>query len=183
MPATLSDIEAILDGEGLKYTRSEDYLRISFGTESYRDAEGEPSLFLIIRLEEGGEYFKLMAPNLYSFHPASSGEAFFKALLMVSWRTKLVQFEYDEADGELRAIIEFPLEDATLSKRQLLRCLNGMVQIIDDYHGVIMGALRNGTVDFGPDGRPDELGRQAEEIYALLGVKPGLGRDKLELEE
>ena len=183
MPMKLAEMEAILKEEGLKYSTAEDYLRISFSTDSYRDSEGEASIYLILKLEEGGEYFKLIAPNLYSCRNEENRAAAFQTLLMVSWKTKLVQFEFDDNDGEIRAIVEFPIEDGVLTRKQVLRCMNGMVQIIDDYHSAIMSALRNGSIEFGADGKPDELGKQAEEIYAYLGKKPAASRDRLELEE
>ena len=77
---------------------------------------------------------------------------------MVSWKTKMIQFEYDDSDGEVRAIIEFPLEDAELTRRQLLRSVQALVQIVDKYHPVIYKALREGVIEFDESGNPlDEL--------------------------
>jgi hypothetical protein len=43
----------------------------------------------------------------------------------------MLQWEYDPSDGEIRAIIEFPLEDSMLTERQFNRCLSGLIQIVD----------------------------------------------------
>jgi hypothetical protein len=58
--------------------------------------------------------------------------------------SKMVQFEYDPDDGEIRPIIEFPLEDAKLTRRQICRCLHAIAQIIDKHHESIIDALSHG---------------------------------------
>jgi hypothetical protein len=44
----------------------------------------------------------------------------------------MLQWEYDPSDGEIRAIIEFPLEDSTLTERQFNRCLYSLVELVDE---------------------------------------------------
>ncbi len=44
---------------------------------------------------------------------------------------KLLRFEYDPTDGEVRAAIELPLEDAPLTERLFDRCLSGLIQLVD----------------------------------------------------
>jgi hypothetical protein len=185
MATSLSEIEQFLKEENLRYTLLDEYIRTSFATDSYVDAEGDKSIFVVIKPEESGEYFKLITPNLYSYLSGPHKAALFQALLSISWKTKLLQFEYDERDGEIRGIVEFPLEDANLTRRQLLRCINGMVQIIDEYHPIIMNAMRNGVIDFGETGTGQSLdeSRLAEEYYSFIGKKISAPRGKLELEE
>jgi hypothetical protein len=64
--------------------------------------------------------------------------------LQISWETKMVQFEYDPDDGEVRAIIEFPIEDSTLTRKQLMRCIFGITGILEKHHEQIMDAMRSG---------------------------------------
>ena len=45
---------------------------------------------------------------------------------------KLLRFEYDPVDGEVRASIELPIEDGTITFKQFQRCLLGLVQLIDN---------------------------------------------------
>jgi hypothetical protein len=58
--------------------------------------------------------------------------------------TKMIQFEYDIDDGEIWAIIEFPLEDALLTKNQLMRCIRGITGILEEYHEMITDAINDG---------------------------------------
>ncbi|MCX7024331.1 MAG: hypothetical protein NT080_06905 [Spirochaetes bacterium] len=169
MSTSIARIEEFFKEEGLKYTLSEDYLRTSFITDNYRDQDGERSLFLVIKLEEDGEYFKLIAPHLYHYPEGPYAEAVFRALLVVSWKTKLLQFEFDEVDGEIRGIVEFPLEDSQLTRRQLMRCVNGIVRIVDEYHPVLERAIESGIVDFERAERAAKIEREADDIYGYIG--------------
>jgi len=49
----------------------------------------------------------------------------------ISWETKMLQWGMTPSDGEISAIIEFPLEDSILTERQFNRCLRALVQIVD----------------------------------------------------
>ncbi|MFU8844980.1 MAG: hypothetical protein ACNA7V_14340, partial [Bacteroidales bacterium] len=134
MATTLETIGTYLDEMGMKYVlKDEDRPRIltGFKMKSYRDTDGDPSLSIVIALLENGEYLKIFAPNCYSYKDGPHKRALFEACLAISWRTKLIQFEYDPSDGEVRCIVEWPLEDAPLTKRQLERSLKGIVNLLD----------------------------------------------------
>jgi hypothetical protein len=184
---SISEIEQFFKEENLRYTLVEDYVRTSFITDNYRDQDGERSMFLVIKVEENGEYIKLISPHLYHCS-GPTAPAVFRALLMICWKTKLLQFEYDDSDGEIRGIIEFPLEDALLTRKQLMRCVNGIVRIVDEYHVVIERAMETGQVDFDRAERLLELEREAGDIYDYAGIHDRVGDEepsqrKLSLEE
>jgi hypothetical protein len=168
---TLSTLESYMVDEGLKYSQHDDYIRTSFATDLYRDQDGDPSVFIIARVEEDGEYFKLMAPNLYHYPPDGENcSEVFRILLGVCWRSKLIKYEYDERDGEIRAIVEFPLEDGTLTGKQFLRCLNGLVQIIDEYHAAIATAIAGGQASLDEAEDTADNIRKAEKVLRAAGV-------------
>ncbi|MBU0928469.1 MAG: hypothetical protein KKA67_12025 [Spirochaetes bacterium] len=171
MATTLSTIESYMVAEGLKYSQHDDYLRTSFATDLYKDQDGDSSVFIIARVEEDGEYFKLMAPNLYHYPPDGPNTSeVFRILLGVCWRSKLIKYEYDERDGEIRAIVEFPLEDAPLSSKQFLRCLNGLVQIIDEYHEAIALAIGGSEASLDEAEETADNIRRADRIMRAAGI-------------
>ena len=96
----------------------------------------------------------------------------------------MIQFEYDDSDGEIRAIIEFPLEDAELTRRQLLRAVQALVQIVDKYHPVIYKALREGVIEFDESGNPLEELQSAfsrfEDALRELGIDVDEIREEVE---
>lgn len=148
MAVTLAHVAQLLDELGLNYHSEEEHIEIGFETDAYRDADGRNLLRMILLLEEQGEYFKLFAPMAFVAE-GRHVDAFLRACAMVQWRTKLVQFEFDANDGEIRPMIEFPIEDGTLTSRQLDRCVQGMVHLLDDYYPALERALSLGEIDDG----------------------------------
>jgi hypothetical protein len=129
MSATLQQIAEYLDNAGWKYKIDEEHSRILTGVY----ADNLENFLIVVQLDEDGEFFELFAPRVLSGvkeHPFK--EAILQTMLSISWETKMLQWEYDPSDGEIRAIIEFPLEDASLTERQFNRCLHGLVQIVDE---------------------------------------------------
>lgn len=167
-----AEIETYMKEAGLKYSFHDNYIHTTFATDVYRNQEDNPALYIIIRLEEDGEYFKLIAPNLYRL-PADMPQSatVFRVLLGICWRTKLIKFEYDETDGEIRGIIEFPLEDGSLTQKQFLRCLNGMVQILDEYHTAIQSAIEGGSGSLDEAEQFSDIMRRTERLYRLAGIQ------------
>jgi hypothetical protein len=129
MGTTIRQIAAYLDGQGWKYSLDEEFSRIITGVQ----ADNVENLLIVIQLDEDGNFFRMFAPQVLESvldHPHKA--AILEAMLRISWETKMLQWEYDSSDGEIRAIIEFPLEDALLTEKQFNRCLQGLVQIVDE---------------------------------------------------
>lgn len=148
MATTLEKISEMLTRMDIRHHVDHERNLILTGTATnvYEDGEGRKALMILIGLEENGEFIKFMVPHCYEYREGPHKEAVFQSCLMVSYETKMVQFEYDPEDGEVRAIIEFPLEDAELTERQLRRCLTSLVLILDEYHDMIATAIRTGRV-------------------------------------
>jgi hypothetical protein len=146
MATDFNVIKSFLKEEGFSFIHSDgsEYIETSIKTENYRNDDSAKSLSLFIKLEEEGRFIKVLAPYVYrcDLKSGSSRKSdLFQALLQVCWRTKMVQFEYDSGDGEIRAIIEFPLEDTQLSKLQLVRVMSTLSSVVDLYHEEIIKAL------------------------------------------
>ena len=186
MGSTLEQISEYLTSEGLKHRidQDKDVIITGFGTEQYVDKDGENHLGMVISLEEDGEFLKIFTPQCYSALDETNRPALLQTLLMVSWKTKMIQFEYDDSDGEIRAIIEFPLEDAELTHRQLVRSVQALVQIVDKYHPVIYKALREGVIEFDESGNPLSELQSAfsrfEEALRELGIDVDDIREEVE---
>lgn len=149
MATDFNVIKSYLKDEGYSFIHSSEseYIETSIKTDNYRNDDSAKSLSLFIKLEEDGKFIKVLAPYVYRCALKSGSNrkaALFQALLQICWKTKMVQFEYDSDDGEIRAIIEFPLEDTPLSKAQLVRVMSTLSSVVDLYHEEIVKAL---TVD------------------------------------
>lgn len=170
MAVTIDEIAQHLTALDFKFVKKgEDKILLAMAMPTYRGPEGEDYLRLVIRLSEEGRYFELFAP--FAFRALGPYvNAFLRACAIIQFRTKLVQFEYDDSDGEIRPVIEFPIEDGTLTAQQLKRCIMGMCRLVESYYPVLKKALEEGVVDL-PAGL--EEARVIETIFqAMLGHLP-----------
>ncbi|HEY9847400.1 MAG TPA: hypothetical protein V6D03_14545 [Candidatus Caenarcaniphilales bacterium] len=130
MAITVDKIAEYLDSRSCKYKLDAVNSRITIKVQ----ADNLENLTIVAQLDDDGQFFKLFAPEVISGvkdHPYK--DVILQTMLCISWETKMLQWEYDPSDGEIRAIIEFPLEDGTLTQRQFYRCLNGLVEMVDDF--------------------------------------------------
>ncbi len=174
MGTSYEEIRGFMDDSGLKYRMSDgdEYIITGFKTNNYVDSDGDDGLRVVIRLREDGEYFEVFAPMAYQYADGPNKLAVMQALMMVQWKTKLIQYEYDAKDGEIRPIIEFPLEDSRLTQRQFLRVLHGLVQLVDEYDPVVRKAIETGEIAFEDSDVEDIVrtlaGTTPEEVAQIL---------------
>ncbi|TAN82761.1 MAG: hypothetical protein EYR95_18595, partial [Phormidium sp. SL48-SHIP] len=144
-------------------------------------------LTVLISLEEDGEFVKMVLPQLLTLpsdHPHS--ELGLQCLLHLGWRYKLVRWQRDPRDGEVRVQADLPLEDGELSSRQFWRTLQGCLQIAQEGREQVQQVLQTGTVASKTDALPllgillqAEVSGGAEAVYGELdqrggGVDPNL---------
>ena len=176
MATSLEEIKGFLEEENWKYQETDDTFGFFCRTDHYKDKDGDDSLLIIIRPEENGKFLKVYTPYAYKCDNSANRLPVLETLLRISWKTKMIQFEYDPSDGEIRAIIEYPLEDAKLTKKQLLRTIKGLWHIIDEYDSVIRRAMETGVVMF-----DDEAMDQIKGVLGdIAGVDPALLAEALE---
>lgn len=151
MPTSLKEIAEFLSNQAICHDVRPEYSDIItiFDTENYKNQEGEKKLPIVILLEEKGKFLKIVSPRCYRYTHSKYKEAFFKTLLAISFHTKMVQFECDEYEDGIYAMVEFPIEDSTLSEKQLVRSLFSIVQVLERYDSVIRAALDTGMIAFG----------------------------------
>jgi hypothetical protein len=151
MAVTIEQIKQELDSGGIKYNpvpNDPTGLAIIFGTQNYTDSAGLKSLGLYLSLEENGEYIKVMAPGAF----AVGGDHFWEFLEACLWlqaRTKLVQFELGDGAmaGKMSPVVEWPVEDGTVTTKQLLRAVMGLGAIVEEYSPALMAVMETGVVD------------------------------------
>jgi hypothetical protein len=165
MAANLEQIARYLDNLGWDYRLDEEEDRIVTGVES----EYVEDFLIVVQLDEEGRFFRLFAPQVLAGvkdHPHKA--AILQTMLAISWETKMLQWEYDPSDGEIRAIIEFPLEDSILTEKQFNRCLSGLVQLVDN---VALPRLK-AVMETGQDPGNIELGERI--LLSIQQQAPGL---------
>ncbi|MGD1849912.1 MAG: hypothetical protein ACFCBU_04695 [Cyanophyceae cyanobacterium] len=165
MGATIEQIGSYLSNRGWEYKIDHDRSCIVTAVQ----ADNLEDFMIVAQLDEDGEFFKLFAPHVISgIQENPHKNAILQTMLSISWETKMLQWEYDPSDGEIRAMIEFPLEDSTLTERQFNRCLTGLIQIVDDF---AMPRLHQ-VMETGVDPGDEEAGERL--LLALQQEMPGL---------
>lgn len=148
MATSYEQLRKLLDEGGFRYSiTSEGNLLTGFGEmEYYVDAEDRPRLGVLILLEESGNYIRFLCPRLYRYEGKRFRADLFQSCLMINYWSKLLQFEFDDRDGELRAVIEVPLEDNNLTLAQLSRCLTTLAYLVDKLDPLIRKTLKEGGI-------------------------------------
>jgi hypothetical protein len=105
MATTVEQIATFLDNRGWFYEIDEQAQRILTRVQ----AENIENFVIVIHLHEQGRFFEMFAPRILSnIQKHRFKEAILQTMLCISWETKMLQWEYDPFDGEIRAVIEFP---------------------------------------------------------------------------
>ena len=165
MGANLKQIANYLDNLGWDYRLDDKEDRIITGVE----ADHLEDFLIVVQLDEEGKFFRVFAPQVLGVnqdHPHKG--AILQTMLAISWETKMLQWEYNPSDGEIRAIIEFPLEDSILTEKQFHRCLSGLIQIVD---GIAIPRLKQ-VMATGIDPGNIELGERL--LLSIQEEAPGL---------
>jgi len=154
MATTLDHVRACLDEVSLRYHHDEenDALIIGFLLDGektgFRDTHGKARVQVVVRVTEDGEFITAFTPHAWNLAGCPHLGAVFEALVTIQSQYKMVRFEHDPADGELRPNVEMPLEDAELGARQLHRVISGIVDSVQRYDAVIRHARDTGEVSF-----------------------------------
>jgi len=147
MSIKMERLESFLLGEQLKFrTHDEGHLVVGFVTQHYVSPGGMKGIAIAVRLTEQGEYLECIAPGLYSAHECHHPDAVRKLLLAITQRTKMIRFECDPGDGEIRCSIEYPIEDGTITRRQFVRMLKAIPELLDEWDPAIRAAMNTGVV-------------------------------------
>ena len=148
MAITEKELLGLLDQANLHYELHERTKEpvLLFHTYNYVNTNQQSLLMVVIQLSENGEYIKFFAPSAYYIENDESSYAALRTFAVIAWRVKMVDFELDGNDGEVRPTVDFPLEDNDLTIDQILRCCQSIAKIIDVMHPFIHHAILHGTV-------------------------------------
>jgi hypothetical protein len=155
MPISIADLASMMDVEGYPYKVRDDgdtnVICCSGSTESYRNANGQSGVGLVIDVLENGAFVTIIALRAYDLADCPYKAAALEAFMGIQWRSKTVVCEYDSDDGEVRPTVSVAIEDGHLTQRQFLRLLWSIPQFLDRWHSCIVRAMETGVVDFDSD--------------------------------
>lgn len=152
MPTTIQQVTGFLDESELTYDVKEEYEAIGIGfsldesSTTYRDPDGDAHVQLVIRVAEEGEFVAVLAPQAWNVAACPHKAAVFEALVALQARFKLLRFDYDPEDGEIRPNVELPVEDSSLSSKQFHRLMHAVILGVQRLDRVVRHAMETGTV-------------------------------------
>lgn len=147
MATSYETICEFLEKREIHFERHENgAILVQYETRKYLDPNGEANVLIAIELENDGRFIKIFVPNAFSYHDGPYKAVVLQAALFVNFQSKMLQFEYDPRDGEIRAMVEFPLEDSPLTEEQFYRAFSGLCVLVEESSPFIHQAM-NGTLD------------------------------------
>jgi len=173
MPTSIEQIQTFLDEYSLNYRMDEDHdaILIGFGlnpeTTTFRDADGDPGIQFVIRVLEQGEFLAIFTPQAWNVEGCPHRAAVFEAIASIQTQYKMLRFDYDPSDGEIRPNVELPLEDSDLTSRQFHRLMHGMLHGVPRFDRVIRRAIETGEVSFAGLDEEEQAGAPPPQIARL----------------
>lgn len=148
---------------------------------AYQNPQGENTLSVFCTVMEDGEMLQVMTP--YFFHAESSKQLqqIISKLYSNETLERLTRFWADPEDGEVRAILEVPIEDAEVDKTVIGSFISRyLVELIDAY-GRVTGSTEKSLI---PEERPAEEDQREKVLQQILQnfsldeiIKAALGND------
>ena len=183
MAITEKELLNLLDQANLHYELHERTKEpvLLYHAYNYTNTSQQSLLMIVIQLSENGEYIKFFAPSAYYIENDESSYAVLRTFTIIAWRVKMVDFELDGNDGEVRPTVDFPLEDNNISIEQIRRCCQSIAKIIDVMHPFIQHAIIQGTVH--PNLLDIDIAKLMADHIALTHIKKNKKNDVESLED
>jgi hypothetical protein len=173
MPTSNEYVQACLDEHSVRYHFDEenDATVVGFLLDekktTYRDLEGKPRIQVVIKVLERGDFIIVFAPQAWAIGDCPHNGAVLEALIAVQSQYKMIRFDHDPDDGEVRPNVEVPLDGAELSTQQLHRMIHGIVHCVQRYDGVIRHAMATGEISFSRIREDEPIGIPPAEVARL----------------
>lgn len=148
MATTLAEVGEFLQRRGWRYHQEPERNRIITGVNS----DEVDQFIIVVELQEDGEYLSLFAPQLLYIKDHIYKGVAFQTMLAIAWEVKLLRWEYDPSDGEVRTSVGIALEDAPLTEKQFNRLLSGLINLTEQGMKRLKAVLATGN-DPGSEGK------------------------------
>lgn len=134
MSTNLSSVSTLLRNAGVRHhvDVEEAAIRVLFVTRYYTNPRGERLVIVQIEVPDGGRRLRASIPR--AFARGRSPAAMCAALCRLAAETPLVGVEYDAAAGNLRLVVETPVEDGRIRPAQVLAMIDGLVEAAETWH-------------------------------------------------
>jgi hypothetical protein len=153
MATTFEELKRFMDESSLMYDANDELeaIAIGFAAEpdetTYRSPESnEPTVQIIVRLVEDGEFVAVIAPQAWDLSDCEHQAAVCEVACRMAARFKLLRFDLDDEDC-LQPNVEIALEEAPMCSNQLHRAIGAVLVAVREFDPVIRHAMETGVVD------------------------------------
>jgi len=141
MPVPLEAIQGYLIRSGFKFAINDQgdngQFVLTFETRRYRNPAGEKSLMVLVTVSEHGRHLEVAAVNAYSASDAKDVGKLCEFLMGQNYITKLLRWELDRCDGEIRALVDVAPIDGGVTFDAFMRILMTFPIVLDSLHPTI----------------------------------------------
>jgi hypothetical protein len=179
MAMTIDEISDLLTESGIGHETNEPLAAIRFGFHldpswtNYRNPAGAATHEFMIGLHGDGEFLAVHLPRTWMIGDCPHKAAVFEVLATYQGQRRMIRFDYDPEDGEIRANMEIWLADTSLSAAQLQWMIRQLGRGVCRLDPVIRHAMRTGEVSFERSAEFDE-DRETERVGELARAAGGL---------
>ena len=176
MAITLEQISTWLNEKETNHKHDTDKEVIIFAA---GDSETTQSHF--IRATENGEMFKwqmqLLDSDLNNIMIKDSQYllTILSHILYMNYTTKFGTWEFDPSDGDIRLVVEIPLEDALMTQKQFSRIYGFMTRNAQEGADAVRSVLKTGKVPLDSD----EAAKKIAELEAMLKSLQAASEDEI----
>lgn len=175
MPIPVEAIQSYLMRAGLRFAANDDgdngQFVLSFKTRYYQNPTGEKSLALLITVAEDGKYLEIAAVGMYSAKKAKDVAKLSLFLMGENYKTKLLRWEIDRTDNEVRATIEVAPVDGSITFDSFMRMLMLFPLVADGMHAAICRVMTTARLP-----TPTRIDKRLQELVRRAGGIRGLER-------
>ncbi len=146
MPVPVEAIQGYLIRSGLRFAINDQgdngQFMLTFKTRRYRNPAGEKSLMVIVTISENGRHLEIAAVDAYSATDAKDVGKLCEFLMGQNYGTKLLRWEIDRCDGELRALADVAPIDGGITFDAFMRMLMTFPIVLDRLHPAIAKVMK-----------------------------------------
>jgi hypothetical protein len=145
MAVTIGDLATLCVAGGLRHhvDAEEETIRVVFVTRDYVNARGERLAILRIETAEHGRRCRVVLDR--AFATGRRAAAICLAACDATRDVPLVRLEHDATSRSLRLVAEMPVEDGTVTARQLFALVDHVVEAAEAAHPTTLAARGGGS--------------------------------------
>lgn len=150
MANTRNEIVEMISAAGYNFNAEGDheiYVWID-GMKTYRDRSGNDIALVILNLFASVNNIQIFSPSCFAVPDDPEREGlFFKACTILNWKSTLCKYKYEPVFGLFEAVVDYPIDDYTMTQKQLITCINELIYMLNLSYPLFDKISKEGVMD------------------------------------